>query len=194
MNDTGTKKEARSFLSKKIACMLPGEKREESLRISELLFAQPEWKKAVTVLAFFSMEQEVQTYFILNRALAEGKTLALPRMYGSTIVFHEVPSVDAAFFDMHPYGIKEPKSSLPVVVPSAERPALIVTPGLGFTPGGSRIGHGKGFYDRYFALYGKYLSIAAVAFDCQIVETLPVEPFDQQIPVIITPSRVYRTG
>ena len=189
-----TKKDLRSFLRKKISGIPAAEKEKESSRISDRLFTLPEWKSNNLVLAFLSMEQEVQTGIILKRIREEGKVLALPRMHGEKIVFHMTTALDALSLDMHPFGVREPKASLPVVIPSKENHALMVTPGLGFTPDGSRIGRGKGYYDRYLDEYGKYLDIVAVAFDCQMVQYIPTETFDKPVPVLITPSRIFRVN
>ncbi len=189
-----TKKDLRSFLRKKISGIPAAEKKKESSRIADRLFTLPEWKNNNLVLAFLSMEQEVQTGIILKQIRKEGKALALPKMYGDKIVFHMVPTLDTLSFDMHPYGIQEPKASLPIVIPSKENHALMVTPGLGFTPDGRRIGRGKGYYDRYLGEYGEYLDIVAVAFDCQMVQSIPTESFDKPVPVLITPSRLFRVN
>ncbi|CAF4837785.1 unnamed protein product, partial [Rotaria magnacalcarata] len=47
---------------------------------------------------------------------------------------------------------------------------LIIVPGLGFTLDGSRLGHGKGYYDRYLnSLNGNFYTIG-LAFREQILE------------------------
>ncbi len=192
MNKRSTKRELRSFLAKEIKKIPPEKKNTESSKIVRQLFSLPEWQENNLILAFLSMEQEVQTEAIVIRTLKEGKTLALPRMHGDEIVFHRISSLDPSLFTIHSYGVREPKKTLPVVIPSEENRCLIITPGLGFTANGSRIGRGKGYYDRYFGKYREYLDIVAVAFDCQIVKSIPTETFDETVPVIITPSRLYR--
>ncbi len=192
MKTIDSKNDLRSFLRKKIIEIPAAGKIQESSKIADRLFALPEWKNNNLVFAFLSMEQEVQTEVILKKIQEEGKTLALPRMHGETIAFHMVSSLDTSILDMHPFGVQEPKASLPVAIPSEANHALIVTPGLGFTSDGRRIGRGKGYYDRYIGKYRKYLDIVAVAFDCQMVQSIPTEIFDEPVPVLITPSRVFR--
>ena len=57
-------------------------------------------------------------------------------------------------------------------------------PGLAFTPSGERLGMGGGYYDR-FLLRTKALRVA-LAFEEQMVRTLPVEPWDLVMDVVVT--------
>ncbi|KAI8816617.1 uncharacterized protein EV422DRAFT_571587 [Fimicolochytrium jonesii] len=74
---------------------------------------------------------------------------------------------------------------------------LIIVPGLAFDREGWRLGHGKGYYDRYFAKVAEWSALAgrpipktvALALAEQIVDTpLPREDFDQKPEVVITPA------
>ncbi|KAI8922555.1 hypothetical protein DFJ77DRAFT_436847 [Powellomyces hirtus] len=78
---------------------------------------------------------------------------------------------------------------------------LIIVPGLAFDKEGWRLGHGKGYYDRYFAkvaersaLSGKALpTTIALALSAQIVdEPLPREDFDQKPQFLVTATGVVR--
>lgn len=87
------------------------------------------------------------------------------------------------------YGIEEPLSE-PVAPNSI---ALVLVPGVGFGVDGSRIGHGAGYYDRYFA---RCFALdhdprrLGVAHDLQVVDLPPPEPWDVGMHEIITPSKV----
>ncbi len=179
------KQKLRSRLKNKINDLSLSEIKNKSIRIAEKLFNLPEWKRNNTILIFFSMEREVQTDRIIKKAREDGKTLAFPKMYGKEIRFHIVRDKDMHSLSLHPYGIREPLSSFPEYIPSQTKRAMLITPGLGFTLEGLRLGRGKGYYDRYIDKYRDYLDIVAVAFGCQIVDSIPADKFDQSIPKII---------
>ena len=164
----------------------------ESLMICEKLIQLPRWTDNRTVLLFVSMPgKEVDTSCIIQKGRDQGKVIAFPRMYGEDIKFHILDNDDPSNMETHPYGVEEPKASLPVFTPSPGNRALIVIPGLGFDASGNRLGRGKGYYDRYLRRYSKYLDMAAVAFSCQIIEKVPVDERDVRIPAVVTPQKTY---
>lgn len=71
---------------------------------------------------------------------------------------------------------------------------LIIVPALGYDRQGHRLGHGGGFYDRYFAKMqnanrNPQIKIG-VCFDCQLLAHVPTEEFDVDLNIVITPSAV----
>lgn len=90
----------------------------------------------------------------------------------------------AALFALRPgpYGILEPPCALPVVDPAAID--LIVAPCLAAAPDGARLGHGGGFYDRFFARSGA----ARVVFcpSAAVFPRLPADEFDLPADLVIT--------
>ncbi|KAG8172999.1 hypothetical protein JTE90_027688 [Oedothorax gibbosus] len=69
---------------------------------------------------------------------------------------------------------------------------LIVVPGIGFTKEGHRIGNGKGYYDIYLErckkTSGNKFATVALAFNEQIVSTIPVSEHDMMIDEVISPD------
>ncbi len=64
---------------------------------------------------------------------------------------------------------------------------IIIVPGIAFDKRGYRIGYGAGFYDRFLKDFrGKKIG---VAFDCCIVERVPVSKNDVPVDVILTEKR-----
>lgn len=82
----------------------------------------------------------------------------------------------------------------PVRVP-ARRLALsqidvVLTPGLAFgTEDGSRLGRGRGFYDRFFAEAGSSVVRIGVGWDLQLLPKVPSEPHDAVMNALVTPTR-----
>ncbi len=85
-----------------------------------------------------------------------------------------------------PHSIAQP-------LPGAEaiQPDVVFVPLVGFTATGERLGQGGGHYDRWLADNPAVTAIG-LAWDCQLVEELPLEPHDRRLDAIITPTRLYR--
>jgi 5-formyltetrahydrofolate cyclo-ligase len=66
---------------------------------------------------------------------------------------------------------------------------LVVVPLVGVDLRGNRIGGGKGYYDRKLAIEAQAFRVG-VAFDAQVVPDFDPDPWDQQIPVVVTESGV----
>ena len=87
------------------------------------------------------------------------------------------------------YGIPEPTSA-PVAVGAID---VVLVPGVGFGRDGSRIGHGVGYYDRFFAKcfandHDPFR--LGLAHDGQIVDLPPSESWDVEMHLVISPSHV----
>ena len=92
---------------------------------------------------------------------------------------------DDDLLDEGPYGALQPGGPAPGLVPDA-----LFVPLIGFTADGHRLGQGGGHYDRWLAAHPACLAIG-LAWDCQLVDRLPVEPHDRRLNAVVTPSRIY---
>ncbi|MFJ8527893.1 5-formyltetrahydrofolate cyclo-ligase [Bacillus sp. NPDC094106] len=147
------------------------------------LYEQREWKEAETIGITLSMEHEVNTYIIIEKAWQEGKKVVVPKCNRKTrtMTFRQIVNFDQ--LETVYMNLREP---IPVLTKEVEANEidLLVVPGVAYTRRGERIGYGGGYYDRYLVRYkGKTLSLA---FDFQIVNDIPTEPFDQNVQKIIT--------
>jgi 5-formyltetrahydrofolate cyclo-ligase len=83
-------------------------------------------------------------------------------------------------------GIREPVEGLPVPMADID---LVVVPGLGFDEQGNRLGRGRGFYDRFLS-HADFPGVAcALAFEEQVVESIPVGPHDVGVDMLVTDQR-----
>jgi 5-formyltetrahydrofolate cyclo-ligase len=71
---------------------------------------------------------------------------------------------------------------------------VYVVPGVAFDRCGNRLGHGAGYYDRLLALASPSATLIGLAFDCQMVDSIPVEPHDVRMHYLITESGVYKVS
>ena len=112
------------------------------------LMALSVYQKAQCVLSYVSFGTEADTLRILERVLADGKVLYVPKCVPNTnrMVFYRI----SALRDLLPgaYGILEPKEAEAY---QDDANALCLVPGLAFSANGARLGYGKGYYDTFFA-------------------------------------------
>jgi 5-formyltetrahydrofolate cyclo-ligase len=82
-----------------------------------------------------------------------------------------------------PYGIMEPSSRLPEVLPD-----IVFVPLAAFDRRGHRIGYGAGYYDRTLQALRASKAILAigVAFSVQEVEAIPEDRHDERLDYVIT--------
>ncbi|QIW17105.1 5-formyltetrahydrofolate cyclo-ligase [Bacillus thuringiensis] len=154
-----------------------------SEKIAFSLYAQKEWAEAKTIGITLSMENEVNTYPIIEKAWEEGKKVVVPKCNKGTrtMFFRQISNFDQ--LEIVYMNLREPIPALTEEV-NADEIDLQIVPGVAYTERGERIGYGGGYYDRYLMHYkGKTLSLA---YSFQIVEHIPLEPFDKNVEKIIT--------
>ncbi|HDR7634458.1 5-formyltetrahydrofolate cyclo-ligase [Bacillus mycoides] len=154
-----------------------------SEQIAASLYAQKEWVEAKTIGITLSMEHEVNTYPIIEKAWEEGKKVVVPKCNKGTrtMSFRKISNFDQ--LETVYMNLREPIPALTEEV-NADEIDLQIVPGVAYTERGERIGYGGGYYDRYLVHYkGKALSLA---YSFQMVEHIPVEPFDKNVEKIIT--------
>ena len=182
--------ESKTALRHKVHAMLkqlsPAKRAADSAAACALLIQQPFWQKASGVLFFAPMPDEVNVWPLMEETLAGGKIVALPRYdpatndYFACRVQHPQHEIVAGHF-----GIREPNRGCPEL--PLERLGLILVPGVAFSAVGARLGRGRGFYDRLLA--ETHTLKCGVAFDEQIVETIPAANLDVHMDFILTPTR-----
>ncbi len=116
---------------------------------------------------------------MLQRALDEGKRVAVPKVYGDDMKFiylDDLTQVAKGYA-----GIPEPIADAPV---AQDETALVLMPGLAFDRQGHRIGYGGGFYDKFLAREPHHPTLA-LCYDFQVQEALQTEEFDIPVDTVI---------
>jgi 5-formyltetrahydrofolate cyclo-ligase len=93
------------------------------------------------------------------------------------------------------FGILEPTAELRELPPRQVLPSqidLALVPGVVFDRQGNRLGYGRGFYDRLLRQLPREVLRVGLAFECQVVEELPVEPHDERMDWLVTEAGVRR--
>lgn len=159
--------------------------------ISKQVLALGGFRDAQTVLAYMSIAAEFSTSEIARAVMEGDKVLVLPKINKSENVLElfRVANIDA---DLIPglWGILEPNAQRCEKI-SPEEIDFVLVPGLAFDADCRRLGYGGGYYDRLLEDLGPFASCVAAAFAVQIVASVPVEPHDISLNVIITENQKY---
>ena len=169
------KKELRRQIREQKRAMTEEQIVAASSRLGELFLNCPQYKQAQTIYGYLPYNQEVRTVAMLERALADGKRVAVPKCYGDEMKFiwmEDLTKVEKGYAN-----IPEPIADEPV---ADDKTALVLMPGMAFTKDGKRMGYGGGFYDKFLAAEPNHPTVA-LCYDFQMVEDLPTEDYD--IPV-----------
>ena len=178
-----TKKELRQQI-KQLKAITPVAVREvEADMVFNTIKAMPVWQQAQHILCYWSLPDELPTHESVNRWLADGKNIYLPRVKGDDleiVPYHGPESLD----DNNKFHIGEPVGD--AVCPSCLE--LIIVPAVALDGHRNRLGRGKGYYDRL--LSSTNCPTIGVACDFQLVEEVPVEPHDRPLDCIVTSDTV----
>jgi len=169
------KKTLRKTIREQKQAMTPQQIAEKSEKLKALFLETPQYQQAKTLYGYLPYNQEVRTVPILQQALADGKQVAVPKVYGDKMKFILLTDLDRVAEGYA--GIPEPVEDTPVAEDST---ALVLMPGLAFDPLGHRIGYGGGFYDKFLAQEPGHPTLA-LCYEFQMLEHLETEEFD--IPV-----------
>ena len=177
---------------------------EKSEYCASFLSRSSFYKDAKTIFAYLAMQDEFPTLGLLKQIIHDGKTLALPKVDGKHLRFYKVVLKNEQIepLEKGAYGILEPRENATLLFPNSEDalqsllPLTIITPARAFSKKGERLGHGGGFYDRFFSelfstLDRKFISIVGIAFSFQILESLPRGKYDILVDEVITEKKVY---
>ena len=152
---------------------------EKSARLGELFAASEMYQKAKTIYGYMPYNQEVRTVAMLERALQDGKRVAIPKCYGDEMRFifiDDLSKVEKGYAN-----IPEPIADEPI---ADDETALVLMPGLAFDPQGHRIGYGGGFYDKFLAKEPNHPTLA-LCYDFQMLDHLETEEFDIPVDAVL---------
>ena len=149
---------------------------------------------AGSVLGYLACDGEVNLDALLDVLEANGAAVFLPRVRDKSRRKRDAVLVPVPWRDYvvaGAYNIREPRPDLPPSNPALLEAVLV--PGVAFCRNGTRIGFGGGFYDRYLPLLCPDALIIGVAFDLQIVDTLPCEDHDVRVHEVCSESGCIKT-
>jgi 5-formyltetrahydrofolate cyclo-ligase len=137
---------------------------------------------AKIVAAYHPLRNEISPYRIVER-LGAGQLAVLPWFLDrdARMIFREAPATQPS-----PWGVLQSPASAEALAPD-----LVLVPLVAADRHGTRIGHGKGHYDRALAHLreGGTIVTIGLAWEPQILdEAIPADPWDMKLDAIATPK------
>ena len=159
-----------------------------STAIAAALSGRSDFIASRVVLLTLPFGSEWDTRLLLSAALAQSKTVAVPRVNQERrmLEIHAVCDTDSEIAPGY-RGIPEPRADCPPVALASIDWVLV--PGIAFDAEGRRIGYGGGYYDRLLPLLERGTTRVAGAFELQVVERVPAAPHDATVDAIVTERR-----
>lgn len=150
--------------------------------IMRQLEQHPRFQQAQVVLLYASLPDEVSTMSFIERWSAT-KQILLPVVVGDVLQLRRYTAT--ACLQTGSFGIPEPTRT-PEFTDYASIDLAII-PGVAFTPGGQRLGRGRGYYDRLLEhpLFANVYKLG-ICFPCQMFPELPCSPHDVNMDAVIT--------
>jgi 5-formyltetrahydrofolate cyclo-ligase len=166
-----------------------------SEKIIERLMAMSPYDRAVHVMWYVDVRDEVRTRPSLNRILSSKKQIVVPYCRGDELRLFRLRRMD----ELSPgaFGILEPRDELRGQRDRDADPKeqqLVIVPGVAFDDQGGRLGHGQGFYDRLLAQVDRATVLVGLAYECQVFPSIPVNDHDIAMDWLVTEKRTIRCG
>ena len=141
-------------------------------------------KSAKRIALYRAAGGELPCDGLAKALMKKGKICCFPRIEGDNMVFCDCASLDEKYFKEGAFGIKEPIDSIPPVEPGSID--IVVLPAVAYNEEGTRLGQGKGYYDRFYAkIKGKKPYLFGICYDFQISSEIPVEEHDITADMVI---------
>lgn len=138
---------------------------------------------ARVIAAYHPMRDEISPYPILA-ALGDGQIAALPWFADrdARMIFRAAPAAEPG-----PWGLAQPAPDAAALAPD-----IVLVPLVATDRHGTRIGHGKGHYDRALSHLrdsGHQVRVIGLAWEPQLLdEPIPADPWDMPMDAVATPG------
>lgn len=168
----------------------PGLRALYGARILATLRSDPRYIASRLPAFTFSIGSEVDTRPLLRERWAKGLPVLVPRVHSDGMMEFYRLGVSPDALAVGDFGIPTPDPSRDQAVDPKEID-LLVPPGVAFDPWGNRLGRGGGFFDRYLTRLPEATPRIGLAYECQMVESVPREDWDIPVRSVITERTVY---
>ena len=161
--------------------MLSSEQKVQySAQICQHLILYLQNKGVQQLLVYKALPDEVNTDFLFKTTDIE---VFAPKILADTKM-NWLRVTQQTVWEEAGFGVFEPASG-DIWQLNAVR-TMLLCPLLGFDAHGNRLGMGKGYFDRWLAKHGENIDVVGLAFSCQELSKVPIEPHDVPLNTIIT--------
>ncbi len=141
------------------------------------------FKKANSVLSYWSMDDEVGTHNF-NLSFVNEKKIYLPSIQGDMLLIKRFTGLS----DLVPIGKYQIPEPIGAPLEDINSIDLIIVPGVAFDRQLNRLGRGKGYYDKL--LNDNQITKVGICFDFQLFNTIPYNLDDVKMTKIVSASEI----
>ena len=164
--------------------------------VADRICSLEEYRNAGYVLAYIPLKSEIDTSVLLDRAIKDGKTVAVPD--ANIGVFRIVKDgwrdrlvrLPNNTFTTDSDGVLNLIDINSRIGTVEKTKGIILVPGLAFTEFGTRLGRGAGYYDQLLHLIGNSGSLDFISIGIcrksQLLDDIPQQPHDAKVRMVIT--------
>lgn len=158
-----------------------------SKNICETLLSSKLYINSKTLLCYAAINDEINTDYIIEKALIDNKIVALPYCVDSngTMEFYIIESFDD--LKTGSFGVREPNINKCRKLVDFSN-SIIIVPALCFDKNGYRLGYGKGYYDRFLEKHS-FISIG-LCYNSLVKNEIPINRYDLPVNYVITEKQV----
>lgn len=186
------KKLERKILREKYKGLSRSYKDLASAEIARAIFSMRWYEEAKTIFCYMSRESEVGTEKIIDGAAKDGKKICIPKCLGNGIMESRLYLYKDEIYPLEigTWGIREPLAESPLVEP--EEIDLAIIPCLTCDKEGNRLGHGAGYYDRFFSNEkGLKASKVCICFSQIMADYVYTDKHDVKMNAVVTEENTY---
>src|SRR5918994_1120611 len=157
-----------------------------SRSIQARLLETPLYRSARAIALYSSLQNEVATEQIRDHSLRNGKRVVYPRLLPKRSL--ELVEIESATELVRgKAGIAEPIGDK--ILSHGEVDLLLIVPGVAFDANGNRLGRGQAWYDHVIRQWGPRATPVGLAYEFQVIDHVPVDPWDEKVVFIATQER-----
>lgn len=160
----------------------------QSSFVTKTVLNHPKYLAAQSISIYLSLNTEISTREIIQHAFQFQKHVFVPRYNSSAMDMVRIYSMnDLDSLPMTKWNIRQPALDDNTREIATNQIDLVIVPGLAFSLQGARLGHGKGYYDKYLSSLSENSYTIGLGFKQQIVEhnQIPMSPTDIYINEIL---------
>ena len=170
--------------------LTPAEQNHASITLHQTALSSAHFTGASTIAFYWPIDGEINPIPLMRAALKSGKCCTLPVVpeeEEGLLTFQRVTG--STRFVKDKFGVWTPRPTVAGVVTPTDHD-LILTPLVGYTRKGDRLGFGGGFYDRLFDAIGQTanppLKVGCAHQGQEITSEWTPAPWDRPLDVVLT--------
>lgn len=178
------------FLKERLV-LKPSDVAFKSNIIANRIISSTLFKNADSIALYSDFRGEVQTDLIIDAAFSLGKRVLMPKVRREDYSIVFIPILSHDDLERGAEGFLEPLAEFKNVF-DVSRIDLFIVPGVAYDLSGTRLGLGKGCYDRALKNVDRDIMLAP-AYEFQLLEDLPCYHHDLKVGWIATEDRFIKT-